>query len=352
MKKGFTLIELLAVIVILAIILAIAVPSISNMIENSKISSFESDTKMILNAIKLKTLEDSSFDPTTVNISNITLLLKINSDNYSYLKVFKQGEDFFLISVGKNKWENYAAHGTYSTISVDKNLVLWLDAGITSSYSGTGTLWYDLSGNNNNGTLAGSISYNSLNGGSFVFNGVNTYAIVPDNDILTMSNGIGTWEVWVKPTGNSEDENGIMIKANYSLGQREFQFNVRYLSSANIYYAFFNENNNNNWTNWNPIGSETTSAISINQWHHILATTDGKGNGYLYVDGLLKSSSSSLWTTIANSSAPLIIGGGIDNTVITQMFVGNIAMCKLYNSFTTGDEVVKKFNEQRNRFGL
>lgn len=35
-NKGFTLVELLAVIVILAIILAIAVPRITSLIENSK----------------------------------------------------------------------------------------------------------------------------------------------------------------------------------------------------------------------------------------------------------------------------------------------------------------------------
>lgn len=35
-EKGFTLVELLAVIVILAIILAIAVPVVGNVIDNSK----------------------------------------------------------------------------------------------------------------------------------------------------------------------------------------------------------------------------------------------------------------------------------------------------------------------------
>ncbi|MBQ8192623.1 MAG: type II secretion system protein [Bacilli bacterium] len=40
-RKGFTLIELLAVIVVLAIVLAIAVPSISNAYKNSKLKSEE-----------------------------------------------------------------------------------------------------------------------------------------------------------------------------------------------------------------------------------------------------------------------------------------------------------------------
>ncbi|MDD4298966.1 MAG: prepilin-type N-terminal cleavage/methylation domain-containing protein, partial [Bacilli bacterium] len=47
-KKGFTLVELLAVIVILAIILAIAVPGITGLIESTTKSAFASDAKMII----------------------------------------------------------------------------------------------------------------------------------------------------------------------------------------------------------------------------------------------------------------------------------------------------------------
>jgi type IV pilus assembly protein PilA len=58
-KKGFTLIELLAVIVILAIILAIAVPGISGIINNSRRSAFEADVKMIITGIEYQTLQST-----------------------------------------------------------------------------------------------------------------------------------------------------------------------------------------------------------------------------------------------------------------------------------------------------
>ena len=58
-KKGFTLVELLAVIVILAIILAIAVPGISGIINSAKKGSFESDVKMIVTGIEYKLLEST-----------------------------------------------------------------------------------------------------------------------------------------------------------------------------------------------------------------------------------------------------------------------------------------------------
>lgn len=51
-KKGFTLIELLAVIVILAIIMVIAVPQILNVIDKSRESAWESNIKMIEEAIE------------------------------------------------------------------------------------------------------------------------------------------------------------------------------------------------------------------------------------------------------------------------------------------------------------
>lgn len=51
-NKGFTLVELLAVIVILSIILAIAIPTIGNLIANSKKSMFGNSSKMILRSMK------------------------------------------------------------------------------------------------------------------------------------------------------------------------------------------------------------------------------------------------------------------------------------------------------------
>ena len=54
---------------------------------------------------------------------------------------------------------------------VTDGLVLYLDAGNDSSYLGSGTNWFDLSGNGNNGTLVNGVGFSAEEGGSLIFDG-------------------------------------------------------------------------------------------------------------------------------------------------------------------------------------
>lgn len=58
-EKGLTLVELLAVIVILGIIAAIAVPSIGKIIDNTRDKAILADASNILSAAKLAVIEGS-----------------------------------------------------------------------------------------------------------------------------------------------------------------------------------------------------------------------------------------------------------------------------------------------------
>ena len=59
----------------------------------------------------------------------------------------------------------------YNPKIVTDGLKVCFDAANSKSYPGSGTTWYDLSGNDNHGTLLNSPTFNSDNGGCFVFDG-------------------------------------------------------------------------------------------------------------------------------------------------------------------------------------
>ncbi|WP_052455887.1 prepilin-type N-terminal cleavage/methylation domain-containing protein [Bhargavaea cecembensis] len=65
-EKGLTLIELLAVIVILGIIAAIAIPAIGNIIENSRYNAVKSDALNVLNAAQIYYSDTNSKEIVTV----------------------------------------------------------------------------------------------------------------------------------------------------------------------------------------------------------------------------------------------------------------------------------------------
>ena len=83
---------------------------------------------------------------------------------------------------------------------VTDNMVVYLDAGNNSSYSGSGTTWNDISGNGNNFTLVNGPTYSSSDGGAIVLDGTNDYAI---SDINASFFAFGTandysYGVWAK----------------------------------------------------------------------------------------------------------------------------------------------------------
>ena len=90
---------------------------------------------------------------------------------------------------------------------VKRGLVFNLDAGTIESYPGSGTSWYDMSGNENHGTLTNGPTYNSANQGSVVFDGTNDYVTTTDVHHGTSE---FTLESWVYL--NSLSANSTVIK--------------------------------------------------------------------------------------------------------------------------------------------
>lgn len=83
-EKGLTLVELLAVIVILGIIAAIAVPAIGKIIDNTKDKAILADASNILSAAKLAIAEGSCTSDTECTTDDLEGFVEgIDSENYS-----------------------------------------------------------------------------------------------------------------------------------------------------------------------------------------------------------------------------------------------------------------------------
>ena len=103
-KNGFTLVELLAVIVILAIILVIAVPKITDTIKNSKIASFESSAKTIAAQAEKKKMENEILDNT--NPINCNNLVKLSNSDYISCSIYFDSNNNALVTLyGSGKFE-------------------------------------------------------------------------------------------------------------------------------------------------------------------------------------------------------------------------------------------------------
>jgi hypothetical protein len=217
---------------------------------------------------------------------------------------------------------------------VQSGLVLNLDAGVSSSYPGSGTTWTDLSGNGNNGTLTNGPTYSSADGGSIVFDGSNDYINFNSNPSLT--NQI-TVEVWVKLSSTSP--NGTA----WILG-RESAYRMLYFSDS---FQWVCATVNNGWyTTGTAIGAGSLTPYT--QTYQVVGTYNGSNNR-IYVNGELKNTGANISGNIGNGQNYVLFYSNVGGVDYGK---GNLYSHRIYNRALTATEISQNFNALKSRFGL
>ena len=216
---------------------------------------------------------------------------------------------------------------------VTSGLVLALDAADTNSYPGSGTTWYDLSGNGNNGTLTNGPTFSSDNKGALVFDGSNDYA---------QFNGV-TSSITTKAT----------ISAFLTISSlNEYQ---RILGGTNkTTISGFYTTKNINWNlyinNTGYLNLFSTTTLSEDTVYSVTGTVDLSANIYkLYINGVLESTGN-----ITSGSDYLVYDSEfrVNSNVTSQAYGGNIHAVKVYNRALSAEEVLQNYNATKTRFGL
>jgi len=211
---------------------------------------------------------------------------------------------------------------------ITSGLTVNLDAGFTPSYPKSGTTWTDISFSGNNGTLTNGPTYNSSNGGSIVFDGVDDYIIV-NSGANILSNVNYTKTAWFYVTNFATANN--IISSNGG-GQHAFWlFNTNKLNSGH------------NGT-WNTVVSTTT--LSLNTWYFGAVTFSTASGWKLYLNGVQEATS--VDTTTFTGIGDLSVGSFWGS----NFFTGRISIAHIYNRVLSASEILQNFNAQKSRYGL
>jgi len=217
------------------------------------------------------------------------------------------------------------------TLYVTENLQFYVDAGLTESYSGTGTTWYDISGNSRNLTMD-SLSYSSNNGGYIIFDGSHTADSVATYSI-NFSNGF-TVESVAKFSGSG-------LEGLFAFNGGGDFMNLQAQNGANV-----------RWEIESGQSFTSTDTLSSNTWYHFTCVYEGdsnntSGTARIYINGVENNTASLNGNRAGQSQTSNFVLGLWDGYL-----TGNIALSRMYNKVLTPIEVLQNFDATKSRYGL
>ena len=225
----------------------------------------------------------------------------------------------------------------HSPSIVTNGLILYLDAANRRSYPGSGTVWFDISGNNNHGTINGPTFSNDEKNG-FVFSGVNGNNIsITHSDTLMPSQAINL-SAWIKCNtllSLMSNHAGLIAKENYSI-QNGYYLAFRTDVAGDPLTFRINGSATQSHINW-----YNTGYFNDLKWHCVVANFN-KSSMSVYIDS----------TLVASAPYTANITANTNNITIGNVFNGCIDCVKIYNRALSQQEIAQNYHATKARFGL
>ena len=233
-----------------------------------------------------------------------------------------------------------AVNEVYPNIVTDGD-ILNLDAQFVGSYPTTGSTWYDVSGNNINGTLTNGPTFNS--NGAIVFDGVDDYVNCDNNSNPLLNPGPS--EAWSLSTTFKNSQPLPNDNAIYGIAGK------RVINEVNGYTLMLRGGNYNgvlarlstsgqSLVDIVPI-TNYSNILSNGNYHQMVMTYGTNDTGSLYIDGVLVGQSIAPNFDFNNASSAFKIGVGDTNN--NHPFNGNINSVSFYNKALTQAEISQNY---------
>lgn len=219
--------------------------------------------------------------------------------------------------------------GTISgPFSIPDGLIYHIDPANPKSYSGVGTIIYDMSGNNNTSYFTNGAFYENYSKGVVVVDGNNDYISTP---LFNLTSPV-TVSAWVKNVVNDSPVMGASgAGVNYGNGEVLLYFSGKSIlvqgnNSGGKYYQF--------------------PQLNLNQWACLVMTRDVSNNMSVYLDGI---GSTSNPQSHSNTIQLNQIGR---YSAFTNIYnpKGSIGEVKIYNRALSQSEVLQNYNASKKRY--
>lgn len=221
------------------------------------------------------------------------------------------------------------------SIVTGNNMLLYLDAGNSTSYSGSGSTWTDLSGNTNNATNVNSATYSTNARGYFTFNGSNNYFTTAGSKYNVSYTGKTIFiAAQLASTMTSGTYRCLFGGGGTPVG-RNFNTYLYYTGSA--YQIHLSSNNLG--------GISNNTVITPGTWFTIAVTQNTSGLISYYCNGQLVNTQSSTFSQYVSDQYEQV--GASDN-----FWNGAISVACIYGSELSSAQILQNHNAIRMRYGL